>query len=105
MSTPQGLAQIMDDFNSETDSDYTSYWRDWVSWNFSSSFRLPEPLFFEAQHVQRPREYGSQLQEVWPWGTKASLGGATLISAITTTILLRVACNQRRILQDSWLAV
>lgn len=21
----------MDDFNSETDSDYTSYWRDWVS--------------------------------------------------------------------------
>jgi hypothetical protein len=56
MSTPQGLAQIMDDFNSETDSDYTSYWRDWVSWNFSSSFKLPEPLFFEAQRVQRPRE-------------------------------------------------
>ncbi len=25
----------MDDFNSETDSDYTSYWRDWVS-TFSS---------------------------------------------------------------------
>jgi hypothetical protein len=22
---------IMEDFNSETDSDYTSYWRDWVS--------------------------------------------------------------------------
>ena len=22
----------MEDFNSETDSDYTSYWRDWVSW-------------------------------------------------------------------------
>jgi len=21
----------MDDFNTETDSDYTSYWRDWVS--------------------------------------------------------------------------
>ncbi len=21
---------MMDDFNSETDSDYTSYWRDWV---------------------------------------------------------------------------
>ena len=21
----------MDDFNSDTDSDYTSYWRDWVS--------------------------------------------------------------------------
>lgn len=22
---------VMDDFNSETDSSYTSYWRDWVS--------------------------------------------------------------------------
>lgn len=22
---------MMDDFGSETDSDYTSYWRDWVS--------------------------------------------------------------------------
>jgi casein kinase II subunit beta len=22
---------MMEDFNSETDSDYTSYWRDWVS--------------------------------------------------------------------------
>jgi hypothetical protein len=27
----------MDDFNSETDSDYTSYWRDWVSL-FRSSY-------------------------------------------------------------------
>jgi hypothetical protein len=25
------LQHIMEDFNSETDSDYTSYWRDWVS--------------------------------------------------------------------------
>lgn len=25
---------MMEDFNSETDSDYTSYWRDWVSWLF-----------------------------------------------------------------------
>lgn len=24
----------MDDFNSETDSDYTSYWRDWVSFKY-----------------------------------------------------------------------
>lgn len=24
----------MDDFNSETDSDYTSYWRDWVGLTF-----------------------------------------------------------------------
>lgn len=37
----------MDDFNSETDSDYTSYWRDWVS-TFSSwlSFRA---LFLAIQ--------------------------------------------------------
>jgi hypothetical protein len=26
----QPAAEMMDDFNSETDSDYTSYWRDWV---------------------------------------------------------------------------
>lgn len=26
----------MEDFNSETDSDYTSYWRDWVSKVFST---------------------------------------------------------------------
>lgn len=25
------LSGNMEDFNSETDSDYTSYWRDWVS--------------------------------------------------------------------------
>lgn len=30
----------MDDFNSETDSDYTSYWRDWVGGKFSSSSAL-----------------------------------------------------------------
>jgi hypothetical protein len=28
---------IMDDFASDTDSDYTSYWRDWVSISFLSS--------------------------------------------------------------------
>ena len=28
----------MDDFASETDSDYTSYWRDWVSERVSCSF-------------------------------------------------------------------
>ncbi len=26
---------MMEDFQSETDSDYTSYWRDWVRWPFS----------------------------------------------------------------------
>ena len=28
---------IMDHFASDTDSDYTSYWRDWVSKRFSLS--------------------------------------------------------------------
>jgi len=28
----------MDDFASDTDSDYTSYWRDWVSVFFSCCF-------------------------------------------------------------------
>jgi hypothetical protein len=28
---------IMDDFNSETDSDYTSYWRDWVGTSIHST--------------------------------------------------------------------
>ena len=27
----RGVHVPMDDFNSDTDSDYTSYWRDWVS--------------------------------------------------------------------------
>ena len=29
---PDSPPASMEDFNSETDSDYTSYWRDWVSW-------------------------------------------------------------------------
>lgn len=33
---------MMEDFNSETDSDYTSYWRDWVG-----PTSLPE-LFYGA---------------------------------------------------------
>ena len=30
----------MEEFNSETDSDYTSYWRDWVSWDLFSFILL-----------------------------------------------------------------
>lgn len=30
----------MEDFNSETDSDYTSYWRDWVGARFDSFVRI-----------------------------------------------------------------
>lgn len=37
----------MEDFNSETDSDYTSYWRDWVSW-INVSFRLSGLLLDNA---------------------------------------------------------
>ena len=33
----------MEDFNSETDSDYTSYWRDWVS-QILLFFRSPSSL-------------------------------------------------------------
>lgn len=34
----------MEDFNSETDSDYTSYWRDWVSADDSCIIPSFEPL-------------------------------------------------------------
>lgn len=30
--TVAGTKRKMDDYGSETDSDYTSYWRDWVRW-------------------------------------------------------------------------
>lgn len=33
----------MDDFNSETDSDYTSYWRDWVGASFLDIYTRPIP--------------------------------------------------------------
>ena len=55
----------MEDFNSETDSDYTSYWRDWVGDSFFLSFGIakltprpcpPSPANFHAllylQHVK-----------------------------------------------------
>lgn len=32
------VAGSMEDFNSETDSDYTSYWRDWVGCVYSVLF-------------------------------------------------------------------
>jgi hypothetical protein len=35
----------MDDFNTETDSDYTSYWRDWVSNDFMFSRASNIPHF------------------------------------------------------------
>ena len=35
--------EIMDDFASETDSDYTSYWRDWVS-GYDNVLVFEDPL-------------------------------------------------------------
>jgi hypothetical protein len=34
----------MDDFNSETDSDYTSYWRDWVGTSLSHVHMSLRPI-------------------------------------------------------------
>lgn len=43
----------MDDFNSETDSDYTSYWRDWVRFlNFSKIHSLLAWRDVEAQDLK-----------------------------------------------------
>lgn len=50
----------MEDFNSETDSDYTSYWRDWVSDKsfLSSSCELLLPCYVcnasSLNHVEIP---------------------------------------------------
>jgi hypothetical protein len=41
-SSPQSRRD-MDDFNSETDSDYTSYWRDWVGTLLSQLHVNPRP--------------------------------------------------------------
>jgi len=43
----------MDDFNSETDSDYTSYWRDWVSGHF---FRFCAARFLGKEHMENCRK-------------------------------------------------
>lgn len=40
------ISGTMEDFNSETDSDYTSYWRDWVSQTIS--FSLFFSLFIDT---------------------------------------------------------
>ena len=51
----KGRRERMEDFNSETDSDYTSYWRDWVSLKLSSvSVRLAALPFEEvAIHTRK----------------------------------------------------
>ena len=41
----------MEDFNSETDSDYTSYWRDWVSWCWFPSLFICFPVLWGVCHV------------------------------------------------------
>lgn len=44
--------RTMDDFNSETDSDYTSYWRDWVSFNISSCPPCGASLFLLEDEIR-----------------------------------------------------
>lgn len=48
----------MDDFNSETDSDYTSYWRDWVSLNHFHMLCAPRALVREGRNDEDPAEDG-----------------------------------------------
>jgi len=40
-SQTDGLKHNMDDFVSDTDSDYTSYWRDWVSTRYILFLVIP----------------------------------------------------------------
>jgi hypothetical protein len=51
----------MDDFNSETDSDYTSYWRDWVSFNVFICLRLASVGL--GKNVQDPAEQGIECRQ------------------------------------------
>ena len=49
------LSGNMEDFNSETDSDYTSYWRDWVSEEISLLFfRAVVALLSSLNYVKVP---------------------------------------------------
>jgi len=55
---------MMDEFNSETDSDYTSYWRDWVcSGNFIALFYLTDVFRVEMPGLRK----GKSLDQFWPY--------------------------------------
>ena len=41
----------MEDFNSETDSDYTSYWRDWVGARAFHYYSLSVFLYFSLDFL------------------------------------------------------
>lgn len=56
----------MDDFNSETDSDYTSYWRDWVSAFLLSSISL---------HPAQANRYQPRLSRLDTGRTASSIFG------------------------------
>jgi hypothetical protein len=56
----------MDDFASDTDSDYTSYWRDWVS-----------PLHFFFRYTACLLEFGS-LVGVWSARSALLLAGVEI---------------------------
>jgi hypothetical protein len=55
---------MMDEFNSETDSDYTSYWRDWVcSGDFLALFYLMGLFRVEKSGLRK----GKSLDQFWPY--------------------------------------
>jgi protein-S-isoprenylcysteine O-methyltransferase Ste14 len=50
---PIDAAEMMEDFQSETDSDYTSYWRDWVRWLCCCFLRVAMLCFLMATEERR----------------------------------------------------
>ena len=68
---------MMEDFNSETDSDYTSYWRDWVS-NLALLFHPFLRLIRNGHGWRRAMTYtptfdlvGSALADFWTYSMQA----------------------------------
>lgn len=57
----------MDDFASDTDSDYTSYWRDWVSGSFGIFFSMLAERMEEPFAVARRRYWRSPWLVVSSW--------------------------------------
>lgn len=64
------LITMMDEFNSETDSDYTSYWRDWVGChNFLPSSHIYIPCLPTKEANWRPFLPAWKHDRAWkvPW--------------------------------------
>lgn len=63
----------MEDFNSETDSDYTSYWRDWVSFKLSSHFLHCARLDDGRRHDTYLGGSGNGVYSIWTAPSRPSL--------------------------------